>query len=550
MVNGREVRRMNLTPGEYDLDDLPLLTGHNDVQIKIRDELGNEELLDFSVLFNRTLLMPGISEWSLAGGVKAEAASEAPYYNPDIPILSGLFRRGISETFTGSIMAQTSLDASVVGLGGLLQTPYGLWNINTFSSMGPEGNVGWSVTSDFHFDTDRLWEELGSLSVGIDVEQEGFFSSLSQTTGSADRIRFTGSMSYPLPMGTTANLSGYYQFAEEEANTNFGASLSLSRVVDHTLSLNLSGSFEKSGGSYRDDQENEVNILARLNYRPSRDSYLSFQHDRNTGKTSVSTGTHLSNGDTRTSFDADFENIPQDEGETTKRTAGVSVNHSNRRFEVNASHGVQFDRLGRHVYSRRSSANFGTAIGYAGGDIAIGRPVRAGFAIMTPHKSLADSKVKVGVYKDNYRAGSDGLGPLLVSDISAYAPSNLTYDVEDAPPGYDIGTGSFQFVAPYKAGYSLSVGSEFSITAIGTLLDEGGEPVTLKAISISLEGEESKEIQSFTNTNGLFTGLGLKAGHWSITIPDRPLLTYQIDVPEDATGFYELGKLNPIEKQP
>lgn len=549
MVNDREVRRLNLAPGEFDLDDLPLATGHNDVQIRIRDELGKEEFIDFSILFNRTLLMPGVSEWSLAGGLKAEAAPEAPYYNPDIPIFSGQFRHGISETFTGSFMAQGSLDASLIGLSGLLQTGYGLWNINTFSSISPEGDLGWSVTSDFSFDTDQLWEELGNLSVGIDIEQNGFFSSLSQTTGKADRIRFTGSLSHPLPMEFTANLSGYYQLAKEDVNSSFGTSLSLSRVIDNALSLNLSGSYERSGGSYRDGAKDKINLLARLNYRPSTDSYFSLQHDRNSGKTAVSTGTHFSDGDMRTSVDADFENIPQDDGDAAKRTGSVTVNHSNGRVEVNASHGVQFDHLGRRVYSKRSFANFGTAIGYADGNIAIGQPVRGGFAILSPHKSLSESQVKAGVYKDSHRAGSDGLGPLLVSDISAYTPSNLTYDVEDAPLGYDTGTGAFQFLAPYKAGYSLSVGSEFSITAMGTLLDDANEPLSLKAVLISLQGKEGKKVQSFTNKSGLFTGLGLKAGRWIITIPEKPLLAYQLDVPEDASGFYESGTLTPIEKQ-
>ena len=98
MVNDREVRRLNLPPGEYDLRDLPLASGTNNVKLKIKDEFGKEESVDYSILFNRTLLNPGISEWSLAGGIKTDAGLLSPVYDDETPLLSAVYRLGLSET--------------------------------------------------------------------------------------------------------------------------------------------------------------------------------------------------------------------------------------------------------------------------------------------------------------------------------------------------------------------------------------------------------------------------------------------------------------------
>jgi outer membrane usher protein len=544
IANGREVRRLRLSPGEYDLDDLPLSSGTNDIKLKITDEFGKEEFVDFAILFNRTLLEPGMSEWSVSGGLKAQAGSDEPSYDAEIPILSGLYRRGLSETLTGSISGQASADTGLFGFNALTQLAYGLLSFDTAASITVNGDLGWSFGGDFEIDTDQLWDEIGALSFGIEVEGSDFVSSLEQMPADAMRMRISGSLSQPLPAGLTGNISGYFQLSEAETDNGFGTSISVNRVVSNDLTISLSGSYEERGQSDNGDR-GKVSLLARLNYRPSRESYLTIQYDGTSKKTTGAAGTNFAEGSWRTSFDVELENLPQIDGGETERLASTDLFYSDSRIEVNASHSRSFKRLGNDLNSKRTLVNVGTAVAFADGNIAVGRPVRGGFAIVSPHKSLENSQVKLDTFQDKHRAESDGLGPLLVSDISAYAPSSVPYDVDDLPLGYDIGTGSFNFVAPYKAGYSLTIGSDFAVTAMGTLEDVEGKPVALKAMLISMDGQSAKKIQSFTNGAGRFTAQGLKAGAWTIELNDAPSIRYSVNVPEDATGFFELGALKP-----
>ena len=287
-----------------------------------------------------------------------------------------------------------------------------------------------------------------------------------------------------------------------------------------------------------------LSLVARLNYRPSAGSFFTLQADGLSGKTIGAVGSDFRENGSQGSIDLTLEQMPQEE-ENAQNLASADLNYANSRIEVNASHARQFERLGTLVTNRRTSVNAGTGFAFADGNIAFGRPVRGGFAIVNSHKTIGEGTVRLGASEDGYQAETDGLGPLLVSDISAYAPTRLSYDVDNLPPGYDPGSGTFAFLAPLKAGYSVTVGSDFAVTAIGILKDSEDEPVPLKAGTILVSEEAAKKIVTFTNAEGRFSVQGLKAGEWVLKMHDEPSLQYLLKIPKDASGFVELGELQP-----
>jgi outer membrane usher protein len=221
---------------------------------------------------------------------------------------------------------------------------------------------------------------------------------------------------------------------------------------------------------------------------------------------------------------------------------------SDSRYEINASHTRHIKGLGSELYHNRTALNFGSGIAFADGHVGVGRPIRNGFAIVDAHQSLTDSTIRVSPFQDSYRAKIDGFGPAVISEISAYTTTNLPYEIDDAPPGYDFGSGSFALIAPYKAGYHLTVGSDFAVTAMGILKNSVGEPIALKAGSVSSPAHADKKILIFTNAAGRFAAQGLKAGPWTIELNDADKTTYDVIVPEEATGLFNFGELMPKAK--
>jgi outer membrane usher protein len=549
MVNGREIRRLQLAPGEYGLSDLPLSTGDNRVQLRIRDEFGGEEVVDYSILFNRTLLQPGISEWSLAAGIAAETGPQDPIYDAGTPIVSAAYRRGLSDDLTGTLNLQASNDAALFSGDALQQTRIGLVTLDASASTAPDGAAGWAAGTELELDPEWFGEVFGSAQIGAEIMSGSYIGALDQIPTGASRIRLSGSIAGPLVDGITASVSGYYLLSSENREDGFGTSIALNRVVGSDLSIGISGNYEERGGntgsSLNIDSLNGLSFLARLNYRPSLDSDLTLQYDSGTRVTTGNIGSNFDSAGTHTGVELEIQHKPAAPGGAPEHLANADINYSDSRVEANFSQSEHVERLGTNVLSRRTAVNLGTAVAFADGQAAFGRPVRGSFAIVGVHKSLAESDVRLDPFQDKYKAASDGLGPLLVSDISAYAPSNLSYDVENLPVGYDLGSGAFDLLAPYKAGFNLSIGSEFAVTAIGTLSDGEGKPVPLKVGTISTPQFQDKKIVVFTNGTGKFTAQGLKAGEWTLETNDDPVRRYVIKIPEDAVGFFDLGELRP-----
>lgn len=542
MVNGQEARRLHLQAGEYDLDDLPLTSGTNDIQLKIRDEFGKEGELDFSILHNRMLLEPGISEWTLAAGTRANVGLASPSYD-DTPVTMTEYRQGITENLTGNFTTRSSEAAALIGAGALLQTRFGLLSMDVALSGNREAGLGWSIAGEIELDSKRLWAPMTSAQFGLELAGEHFASGVDQAPSEGARARISGAAGHRLGARTSVSISGYYQLADEELDRGFGAGFSLNRVLSDDLALGVSGNYDERGV---DDlgAASGLSVFARLNYRPSRQSYaaLEYQHANHTG--SVSAGTSHDEGASRTSVSVAWEHAPSVDDEDQHTQANVDLYHVNDRFEVNASHGRQFDRPASGTRVRRSTANVGVGVGLADGKVAFGRPVRGGFVIIDTHPSLNGSAVRVDAFDDLYKAASDDLGPLLVSDISAYSPTHMTYEVDDLPAGYDVGSGVLTFAAPYKAGYAIEIGSDFPVTALGKLLDEEGKPLAMRAGTASAPAHPEKTIVFFTNASGTFTLQGLKGGDWNIVINEDPR-RFRARIPEGASGYVELGELQP-----
>jgi outer membrane usher protein len=520
------------------------------VRLLIRDEFGKEETVDFSILFNRTLLNPGVSEWSLAGGTTTDTSAGEPDYQDGAPVIAGSIRTGISETLTGGLSVQTTTDAALAGVSSLSQTALGLIGLDATGSVEEDRDrVGWSLQSELNVDRAMLWEGAGSVQLGAEYRSKGYKSSLDDFATIAANLRLHGSFSQPLPKGFSVALSGYYSTYPSTSDEEYGTSVSLTRVVSDELTIGVSGTYESDRQAFPDASEfGGLSVLARLNYRPSAESVLSVQYDRNTGSTTGSLGSSFEDGPKRVNVGLDLQHLPRTESGFTERVLGADMHMSDSRYEVNASHTRHIQGLGSELFYNRTALNVGTGIAFADGQVGVGRPIRNAFAIVDAHQSLTDSAIRVSPFQDSYRGKIDGFGPAVVSEISAYTTTNLPYEIDDAPPGYDFGSGSFALVAPYKAGYHLTVGSDFAVTAMGILKNSVGEPILLKAGTVFSPAHPEKKILIFTNGAGRFAAQGLKAGAWTIEMNDDDQTTYDVMVPEEATGFFNLGEIMPKGK--
>lgn len=134
--------------------------------------------------------------------------------------------------------------------------------------------------------------------------------------------------------------------------------------------------------------------------------------------------------------------------------------------------------------------------------------------------------------------------------LSSYSERVITVDVDGAKPGVDVGQGSFKLFPPYRSGYVLEVGSDYHLTALGTMLDVDGQPVSLvSGKATELAHPERPAVTLFTNRQGRFGATGLAPGQWRLEMLDTKNSVYVITIPADADGVVRLGDITPVKER-
>jgi outer membrane usher protein len=375
-------------------------------------------------------------------------------------------------------------------------------------------------------------------------------------------LRLTGGYSIPIGAGTTASIGARYQFADVNQPTytpfridgdRYGADVTLSSRLGSRLSTSLTAGYsnEITQRAFDNTQANtnpEMRLMLRMFVLPTDNTRMNASYDSLNRSSSVSAYHGVSNGVQR--WEADVN--AQTDDKAQQKVLNGSLVYSGNRGEIRVAQSASIDDLGGSqggtFVSDRSSVRFGTAIGFADGRVALGPPIRGnGFALVYPHESLANKEITVGDAAAP-RAFVDGLGPALVPDLPAYTPNSISVDVKDLPPGYSLGTGAFDVISPYRAGYALQVGSANSVSAFGTLLFANREPLALTTgVAYPLEKRDrSTKVTVFTNQAGRFVAEGLAPGTWLIEMAaEGGSITYRIEVPNGAQGLLKAGVLTP-----
>lgn len=338
--------------------------------------------------------------------------------------------------------------------------------------------------------------------------------------------------SRPLSRSLTASIGADYAKGRDQLDDRYGASVFANWRLNYETSVNFGATY--SSNAFNGE---ETNVFINLTRRFGA---------RNT----VSAGAESRNGLVRAGYSHAPERSLNDwsynvDVSRTDDAVGLSgsATYAANRGELEVNHSTVFDENG-DVGNQQTSLRAYGAVGYANGRFGIGRRVYDSFALVDAHPSLSRRPVLIrGVSALEESARSGPQGSALVP-LGSYNPQSVPYDVEDLPIGYDLGTGLFELQPRYHSGYALTVGSAYYVTAAGLMLDDQGQPVSLRAgRAVALDDAEAPTAEVVTNRQGRFAVSGLSAGRWRITLVGEPALVYEIVVPD--TTLYRAGELRP-----
>ncbi len=569
IVNGAVIQHFQLRPGAYNLRDLPFAGGANEVELAITDDSGERKSLKFSMFHDQSLLAAGKTEWSLSAGAPSYLLDGDRKYETRGRTGAALLRHGITDDLTTEVSAQADMHVATGSIGLFLQSSAGVFSVQPAAST-TEGKIGLGGRAS--------WDVMGfrgsfgareSLRISADYRDKSFRTPGDQIELATQvfrpqalyKLRLTGSHSIALPEDLTATLSARYQFDNPEATAvspyvvrgdRYGADLTLSKPLTPWMSGSILAGYSNETylhgfAANFNNTKAEFRAAARLYIRPAERTSIGVAYDTLNKSTQISalqmTGDGLGRWDTAVSA--------QHVGDTGSASVGGSLGYTGNRADVRVSHSAGGDNFTYPKFQpshedQRTSLRVGTAIAFADGMVAVGAPIRGGaFAIVKPHASIADKDVTVGS-DGTVIAKTDRLGPALVSNLPAYANTTVPVDVADLPIGYSLGSGGFDIRAPYKSGYALEVGSAYSITAFGALVDQVGQPLSLQSGVAFPIADGNKKVAVFTNAAGRFGADGLSPGRWTLRMEsaDGPLV-YMLDIPAKTEGLFKAGTLSP-----
>ncbi|MFO1255483.1 MAG: fimbria/pilus outer membrane usher protein [Sphingomonadaceae bacterium] len=536
-VNGQQVRRIQLGPGNYNLRDFPFAQGGNDIRLNVLDDTGRSEVLRFNLFLDQTQLGKGLSEFGLYAGVKAPLGIHGPVYS-DEWIASGFYRRGLSDQVTLGANFQADKTIQMGGLEAVFATAIGTIGTQAAFSHTRGWGDGYALQATFQRMLQHAGGQADTFNLFVEHRSRKF----------APVSFFLADNQYEYELG-----GGYTHAFNQDFYAGAQARFSKGRGINpdiHNYSLSGGWRFSPIGSltaelRYTEDSRGkDVSGFLTVTVRLGNSSSLRAEYDSRDNRERVSYQTLHGTGVGSYNVTADVERT--DFGSN----ASMNANYFGNRAELGISHFGSFNGDWGSSTSQRTSFRFGTSLAIADGTMSLGRPIYDSFALVKGHKSLKDGQVLVDPSPYGLTARTDGLGAATMPSLSSYSDRTITVDVDGAPAGVDIGQGSFKLFPPYRSGYVLQVGSDYHVTAMGTMLDIDGQPVSLvSGKATQLAHPDHAPVTLFTNRQGRFGATGLAPGQWRIEMLDQKNSVYVITIPEDAEGVVRLGDIMPAKER-
>ena len=106
-VNGRAVGSSEVPAGPFVVNQVPALNGSGDVNIVVRNALGQEQIISVPFYSAAVMLQPGLSLYDIdLGPVRENYGLASADYGP--LIAAATWRHGFTSLFTGEIHAELS----------------------------------------------------------------------------------------------------------------------------------------------------------------------------------------------------------------------------------------------------------------------------------------------------------------------------------------------------------------------------------------------------------------------------------------------------------
>jgi len=530
-VNDEERDLLRLPAGTFDVRNLALTAGFNEVILKITDDLGQKEILSFNAVTGPNLLAPGCEQFAYSAGVKGSGLDvEGP------GIISGFYRRGIFPCLTGSMETRFDEEHRAVGAG------------LTFASRWLYGDVDIAATGS------KFGKGMGSrimlgrmlgqwyLNARIDLQQKNFLSQIQDLSSARIKTSEKLQISRQLPRGFGYISARTVNVTRWVAATTRRFELFWEKTFVGRWRLQVTGTHMES-----DTTKNEIRVILTYN-KPGktihRSHSLRYREDLTSLRTTLSNASHR---DQRLSWKAThYRDYPKHEkpSDTFNGSVRYELDH------VDLYYSSWIDDIGS-TSTYRHDLNVGFSLCYADGAFGMGRPIDDGFAVVTLGEEFGDMNVDVRTSSEPHWTVKQGV-PAIIPGLIAYRPKDI--HIEASSGGVEWDQTTYTVVPGYRGASIIRLEVQDDNLGVfvvsGLLKDQTGKPVSLQAIMIrNMAFPDHEPHFTFTNEEGIFRATAMQqGGEYTLEVLGEPEMKYQLVVPvqKNHNQAIAVGELMPV----
>lgn len=520
--DGVLIKKDRISPGGFELRDIPTYVGTGMVEVVLRDPFGKEQRIRLPYYFSDRLLKQGLHDFSYHLGFLREAFGDASNRYGDLAFL-GFHRYGFSPTLTAGMRAEASKDVLNLGpsLTWLLPGRSGLVDASLAWSRVKGGESGGALS-------------LGYLYQGRDLSVNGLLRSFSRDYSNlvlerakkeSEKLKWevSGGASY------SSSLLGSFSIGWSQGKKDSGAETrnllaSYSRRI--TERSTLVATFK------RDFVARSSEVMLRLNYFFKKGITASGGYQRSHGISSEQLQV--------------MKNLPLGEGFggriLAERAEGQegTIGAYDLQLQYNGRYGQLAGECSRADRTDAYSFSVAGAVAYVGRTLGLTRPIQDSFALV----KVGDLK-DVQVFFNNQEMGrTDASGKILIPNLGSYQDNQITVNDRDIPMEYTLSEVARYVSPPLRSGSFVEFGATKIQAVIGTLKVKIGEALkTAEYVEFKLM-VEGKERLFPTGKDGEFYLENLKPGTYrgQVHFLDKDRF-FEVTVPKSDEILVDIGEV-------
>lgn len=464
LVNGVRQFSQQVTPGPFQVQQPPVLSGAGTIELAVQDPLGHQTVTTIPFYISPTMLRPGLAAFSVeAGAARRDYGFQSDDYTPVLG--SGTLRYGVNHWLTVEGHAEGTGGLEMAGLGGLIAV--GNLGVVAASAAASRGlSSGTQFTLGFQRQSTLL-----SFGASVTRATSGF-RDLASVTG-APIVRSVSQANVGLSLGRFGSFAAAYV---QQKGTATAASVAAQQTVATPL-LPIAPSFRVITASYTNQLTERLSLLATAFESVSGTRDFGFEiglsfsfgnrgnlfagasHDSTTGTSSIAQlqqSAYLPG-------EFGYSLLDQEGGNPRRLGQGQYIGDLGEAI-------IGVDQAPGYTAGR---AELRGATGWLAGAPFVTRWIDDSFAVVQSGDTPG-----IGVLSENRLVGrTDSSGRLLVPDLRGWDTNAIALQPTDLPP--DVTAGSIRELVrpPEKSGVAVKFQVQRARSAIVVLVDTGGKPL-------------------------------------------------------------------------